>query len=65
MSDYPRLCEIKNFGEFLEKCLKQKIQSYSFRSLTKPGDNYGSVMHAVDIKLNENADANEVITEKK
>lgn len=45
------LCEIRNFTEFLEKCLRQKICNYTLRPLTKPGDNYGSTMQSVEVKL--------------
>lgn len=44
-------CGIKNFMEFLEKSLKQRVIEYSFKPLTVAGDNYGSVMQSVDVKV--------------
>lgn len=44
-------CKIKNFTEFLEKCLGKKISSYILRPLTKPGDNFGSTIQSVEVKL--------------
>lgn len=41
--------EIKNLTELLEKSLKRKVISYSLKYLTKPGDNYGSVMQALSV----------------
>lgn len=52
MSDQIRaLCEIKEFNAFLEKCLKRKVLHYTLKPLTKPGDNYGSIMQSVDVKV--------------
>lgn len=45
------LCEIRDFTKFLEECLGRKIFEYSLKNLTKPGDNYGSVMQSVDVKV--------------
>lgn len=47
------LCEIRNFTDFLEKCLKRKISDYSLKNLTKPGDHYGSIMQSVDVQVLE------------
>lgn len=44
-------CEIKDFTRFLEECLGRKIVNYSIRRLTKPGENYGSVMLSVEVKM--------------
>lgn len=55
------LYEIRNFGEFLEKCLERKVHEYSLKPLTKPGDNYGSVMQAVDVKVAGETDPTEVL----
>lgn len=46
-------CEIRNFTEFLEKCLGRKVHDYTLRPLTKPGENYGSTMQSVDVKLTD------------
>lgn len=54
------LCEIKNFTAFLEKCLEQKVLGYKLKRLTKPGDNYGSVMQSVDVKVASKNDRDEV-----
>lgn len=43
--------EIKHFTEFLEKCFGRKVIDYSMEPLTKAGDNYGSVLHAVEVKI--------------
>lgn len=52
MSDQVRpLCEINEFDKFLEKCLEQKVLNYTLKPLTKPGDNYGSIMQSVDVKI--------------
>lgn len=45
------VCEINNFMEFLEISLKQKIVEYTLKPLTVAGDNYGSIMQAVDVKV--------------
>lgn len=44
-------CQIREFHKFLEQCLKRKVLNYNLKALTKPGDNYGSVMQAVDVKV--------------
>lgn len=55
MSDENRpLCEIKSFHEFLENCLGKKVSNYKLRPLTKPGDNYGSIMQALDVVVGGN-----------
>lgn len=43
--------EIKNIREFLEKSLKRKVLKYTTRPLTKPGDNYNSLLHAIKVDL--------------
>lgn len=53
--------KIRNFGEFLEKCLKRKVIEYSLKPLTKPGDNYGSIMQAVDVKVAGVTDLDKVL----
>lgn len=47
------LCEIKNLNEFLEKCLGKKVLEYKLKPLTKPGDNYGSVLQLIELKLGD------------
>ncbi|XP_055309442.1 uncharacterized protein LOC129573174 [Sitodiplosis mosellana] len=60
MSDQVRsFCEIKEFGKFLEKCLNQKVLDYTLKSLTKPGDNYGSIMQSVDVEVIGESDTEE------
>lgn len=54
------LCEIRNFGEFLEYRLERKIIEYSLKPLTKPGDNYGSIMQAVVVKVAGKIDSDKV-----
>lgn len=45
------VCEIKNFMEFLEQNLKQKVLSYTLKPLTAAGDNYGSIIQSLDVKV--------------
>lgn len=45
------MCEIKLFKEFLDECFKVDVLDYKFNCLTKPGDNYASIMKAVDVKI--------------
>lgn len=45
------LFEIRNFTEFLENCLTRRVLDYKLKPLTKPGDNYGSVMQSIDVKV--------------
>lgn len=54
------LCEIRNFVYFLENCLNRKVIDYSLKSLTKPGDNYGSLLAAVDVNVVSKSDSEEV-----
>ena len=61
MSDQVRsLCEIKEFVEFLEASLSKKVLDYMLKPLTKPGDNYGSIMQSVDVRVVGENDAKEV-----
>lgn len=54
MTSYRASCEIGNFVEFLEKSLSLKVLAYTLEPLTKPGENYGSVMQLVEVKVVEN-----------
>lgn len=54
------LCHIRGFHKFLEQCLKRTVLNYTLKALTKPGDNYGSVMQAVDVKVAGINDSSEV-----
>lgn len=51
MSDQIVTCEIKNFSEFLDKCLNRNVIGYTMKPLTKAGDNYGSVLHSVELEV--------------
>lgn len=45
---------LKNISEiipFLEKSLKAKILDYTVAPLTKQGDNFGSTLLAIDVKV--------------
>lgn len=53
-------CDIKNFKEFLEKRLKQTVLEFRIKSLTAPGENYGSIARSVDVKLAQSIDSLEV-----
>lgn len=46
-------CDIKDFREFLEKSLKQKVLDYSIKPLTKNGDNFSGIIRSVDVKVAE------------
>lgn len=62
MSNQPRsLFEIRKFSEFLEKSLGRRVLDYRLKPLTKPGDNYGSVMQSVDVQVAGKFDRDEVI----
>lgn len=54
------VCAIRRFPEFLEKCLGQTVLDYTLKPLTKPGDNYGSILQAVEVKVAKNTNSNEV-----
>lgn len=51
---------IRNFTEFLEQNLKKKVLEYTLKPLTKPGDNFGAVVQAVDVKVVKNNENNDV-----
>ncbi|XP_055295161.1 uncharacterized protein LOC129564935 [Sitodiplosis mosellana] len=53
------VCGIRNFVEFLELCSGCKVIEYSLRPLTNPGDNYGSVFQAVEVKVVAKSDFEE------
>lgn len=44
-------CQIKNFTQFLEENLKRRVLEYTFKPLTKPGDNYCGVVQSVEVKV--------------
>lgn len=47
--------EIQYLKEFLEKLLHTKVLEFSLNCLTKPGDNYGSTIQSLEVKItNEN-----------
>lgn len=46
-----KLFEIRKFSEFLEKCLGRTVLDYQLKPLTKPGDNFGSVMQSVAVEV--------------
>lgn len=41
--------EIVGLHEFLEYSLGRKVLDYSLGALTKPGDNYGSIIQALTV----------------
>lgn len=43
--------EIRKLKEFLEKSLGTKVLEYDLKYLTKPGDNYGSIIQSLDVKV--------------
>lgn len=61
MSDQSQsTCKIRDLTEFLEKCLGRKVLEYTLNPLTKPGDNYGSIMLSVEVKVAEINECNKV-----
>lgn len=52
--------EYRNFKEFLEKCLEKNVLQYTVRPLTKPGDNYNSMLQAIEVKSVRGNDSNDV-----
>lgn len=46
--------EIRFLKEFLEISLGAKVIEYQLKFLTKPGDNYGSIIQSLEVKLTEN-----------
>lgn len=56
--------EIRDFTKFLEKCLGRKVDEYSLKNLTKPGDHYGSIIQSVSVKVFEKNSFNEVTMER-
>lgn len=52
--------EIKNLNEFLKECLGKPILEYSLKPLTEPGDNYGSELQAIEVKMADVSDTNQV-----
>lgn len=46
--------EIKYLKEFLKISLGTDVTEYQLKCLTKPGDNYGSIIQSLDVKVIEN-----------
>lgn len=44
---------IEHLYEFLSICLKKTIKKCSLKPLTKPGENYGSVIEALTVILGQ------------
>lgn len=64
MSDQTQvLCEIKQLTQFLEKSLDHKVLKYILKSLTKPGDNYRSVVQSVEVETDDTPNSAEVLKE--
>lgn len=55
-----QLFEVRNLSEFLQNCLRREILNYELEPLTKPGDNYGSVMQSVTVEVAGKSDYSEV-----
>lgn len=55
--------QIVHLREFLENCLGRKILDYSLQTMTKPGDNYGSIIHALTVTLISADDGIDVVRE--
>lgn len=54
----------KNFTDFLENCLDIKVVQYTVKPLTKSGDNYNSMVQAIDVKSIQNNGLHEVTFSK-
>lgn len=53
--------EIKHLNEFLEKFFERGvIKKYALKPLTKAGDNFGSVLHALDVEIVDKSNAEKV-----
>lgn len=52
--------QIVHLREFLENCLGKKVLDFSLQELTKPGDNYGSIMQALTVRVSHNDDDEDV-----
>lgn len=53
--------ERRQFDEFLNNCFSNRtILNYTVKSFTKLGDNWGSVLQAVEVKLATKNDSNAV-----
>lgn len=46
--------EIKYLKEFLKISLGTEVTEYQLKCLTKPGDNYGSIIQSLDVKVTGN-----------
>lgn len=46
--------EIQDLKEFLKISLGTDIVRFQLKCLTKPGDNYGSIIQSIDVKVTEN-----------
>lgn len=52
--------EIREFTRFLAESLKKNVIEYSLTPLTKPGDNYGSVILSAKVKVLEDNEPHKV-----
>lgn len=51
--------EIVDLKQFLEKCLEKTVLDYTLSDLTKPGENYGSILRSLEVTV---ADANDRVS---
>lgn len=51
---------VRKFHGFLQNCLQRSILAYHLEPLTKPGDNYGSIVQSVIVKVAGKKDCDEV-----
>lgn len=51
---------IIGLGAFLETCLQKKVFKYTLNPLTKRGENWGTVLQALEVKYLKSNDSNEV-----
>lgn len=56
------LKELKNVHEFLEKQFAREILNFTLNPLTKPGDNYNSMLQALEVKCFKGNNSNNVRT---
>lgn len=43
--------EIREMRQFLEKCLNRTVIEYKLADLIKPGDNYASIIQALEVTV--------------
>ncbi|XP_031638919.1 uncharacterized protein LOC116351033 [Contarinia nasturtii] len=55
-----QIAPLEEFHTFLEKCLHKHVLEYIVKPLTRPGDNFASVIQALEVKTINNNDPTEI-----